>query len=317
MSQALSTLDIGKLVHLEETVDGTLSYVPYIYLGLSESDNCVLLRQYALSNRRMHTSAVASYDSCEMDEWLEGDGTGFLARFDSATLATFVSSQIKCYDITADEIVTIARRCYLLSYTELGYATTPDEGASYLSALYAATGATAASAARISYNESLAAVFWWMRSAASETNYRYVSTTGYASSLSAAYAGYSPRPALSVSPDTLVSDGTEDTIYLLPDSSKLYREVSATVYMGSSAARPTQAKLVVTTDNCTSEAFAVSNNAKDADPVWVDVENGGTVELTNSVKESDEWELGVKIYATSSGRAEIGEPVLIVTKEAA
>lgn len=313
MAQALSTLTAGTRVYLEETVDDELSYVPYIYLGLSESGNCVLLREYCASNRRMHSSAVASYDGCEMDEWLEGDGTGFLARFDEATLATFVSSQIKCYDITADEIVTIARRCYLLSYTELGYATTPDEGSSYLSALYTANDTTTANTARIAYNESLSAVSWWMRSAASETSFRCVYSSGSASSFSAASTSYYPRPALSVSPDTLVSDGTEDTIYLLPDSDKLYREVDAIVYMGSSSARPIKAKLIVSTNNCTSESFAVSNNAKDSSPTWVEIENGGTVELPNTEKETDDWELGVKIYATSGGRAEIGEPVLIVT----
>ena len=116
-------------------------------------------------------------------------------------------------------------------------------------------------------------------------------------------------------PATIVSDGTEDTIYLLPDSAKTYREVDAVVYVGSSDKRPKMARALVEAANCTDLQLWVSNNAKDDNPTWVSVANGGTAELSNTAKITDAWELGVKIYAKSGGRAEIGEPVVIAEME--
>ncbi len=46
--------------------------------------------------------------------------------------------------------------------------------------------------------------------------------------------------------------------------------------------------------------------------MWVECENNGVAELANTTKTTDNWELGVKIYAKSGGRATVGEPALIV-----
>lgn len=59
----------------------------------------------------------------------------------------------------------------------------------------------------------------------------------------------------------------------------------------------------------------ISNNAKDANPVWVPCEPDQVVELTNTTKETEQWELGVKVYAKSEGRATCNEPVAIVEVE--
>ena len=314
MSRTIAELTAGEKVYLDETVDGELSHVPYIYLGQDESGNCIILREVVAIQKRMHSSNVAVYDGCEADLWLEDEEAGYLSRFDAATRAALVSTQIKCNSITTGEIGVIARRCFLLSYTELGYATTPDEGVSYLAALQTATGKTGNNA-RIAYNSSAAAVNWWLRSANSETQFRYVYTGGGASSYNASSTSSWRRPALSVAPATIVSDGTEDTIYLLPDSAKTYREVDAVVYVGSSDKRPKMARALVEAANCTDLQLWVSNNAKDDNPTWVSVANGGTAELSNTAKITDAWELGVKIYAKSGGRAEIGEPVVIAEME--
>lgn len=313
MSRTIAELTAGEKVYLDETVDGELSHVPYIYLGQDESGNCIILREVAAIAKRMHSSNVAVYDGCEADLWLEDEEAGYLSRFDAATRAALVSTQIKCNSIATGEIGVIARRCFLLSYTELGYATAPDEGASYLAALQTATGKTGNNA-RIAYNSAAAAVIWWLRSEYSESQFRIVFASGGASSVNA-YTGYWMRPALSVAPATIVSDGTEDTIYLLPDSAKTYREVDAVVYVGSSDKRPKRAKALVEAANCTDLQLWVSNNAKDDNPAWVSVANGGTAELSNTAKITDAWELGVKIYAKSGGRAEIGEPVVIAEME--
>lgn len=310
MSRTIAELTAGEKVYLDETVDGELSHVPYIYLGQDESGNCIILREVAAIAKRMHSSNVAVYDGCEADLWLEDEEAGYLSRFDAATRAALVLTQIKCNSIATGEIGVIARRCFLLSYTELGYATAPDEGASYLAALQTATGKTGNNA-RIAYKSSAAAVIWWLRSASSESQFQIVYTGGGASNGNASNTGIWMRPALSVAPATIVSDQGEDTIYLFPDSAKTYREVDAVVYVGSSAKRPKRVKALVEAANCTDLQLWVSNNAKDDNPAWVSVANGGTAELSNTAKITDAWELGVKIYAKSGGRAEIGEPVVI------
>ena len=244
MPRTIADLTAGQIIYLDETIDGVLSHVPYIYLGQDESGNCIILREAVAIQKRMHSANVAVYDGCEADVWLEDEDAGYLSRFDAATRAALVSTQIKCNSITTGEIGVIARRCFLLSYTELGYATTPDEGVSYLAALQTAIGKTGNNA-RIAYNSAAAAVSWWLRSAISETQFRYVSTNGSASSRNATVTSFWLRPALSVAPATIVSDEGEDTIYLLPDSAKTYREVDAVVYVGSSDKRPKRARALV------------------------------------------------------------------------
>ena len=59
----------------------------------------------------------------------------------------------------------------------------------------------------------------------------------------------------------------------------------------------------------------ISNNARDANPVWVSIENGGIAELTNQAKESENWELGVRVYAQSGGKAVVSEPVVIIATD--
>lgn len=314
MSRTISELTPGQTVYLDETVDGTLQHVPYYYLGLDESGNCIIRRQYAAIQKRLHSEDATVYDGCEADLWLEDETSGFLSRFDNATKMALVFTQIKCNSIATGEIGTIARRCFLLSYTEDGFATAPDEGPSYLSVLQTATGLTGNNA-RIVYTETLAVVPIWTRSAVSELQFRVVNVSGYAVSSSVTNGNYWLCPALSVAPATIVSDTTEDTIYLLPDTEKTYREVRATLYLGESTKRPKRARLDIEVDNCTSLEMQISNNAKDVNPAWVDISNGGEAVLENTTKETENWEIGVRIAATSGGKGVVHEAVVILTTD--
>jgi len=305
----------GTLIYIDETVSGVLSHVPYIYLGMDSSGNCICLRQKAEAYKRMHSEDVAVYSGCEMDLYLEDDETGFLARFDEATRFALQTTTIKSYLIESETTVELARKCFLLSYSELGYATTPDEGTSYLDALKTAADTTANSTARITYAEDGTAANWWMRSPSSASQFRIVSADGGAFYNVASVAWYRLRPALSVAPATIISELDSEIIYLLPDPDKLYREVGATVTVGTSARRPNHARVSVETANYDTLEMYVSNNAGDAEPAWVAVENNGIVELPNTTKETDEWVIGVKFYATSNTRAVIGEPIVITLED--
>ena len=110
----------------------------------------------------------------------------------------------------------------------------------------------------------------------------------------------------------LVSDKTADTIYILPDASKPYRELSFTALLGGTAKRPKRAKVQVSLAGASAQTIQISNNAKDANPAWVACEPDQVVELPNAEKTTDLWELGVKISAQGEGRVTCGEPVAIV-----
>lgn len=313
MSRTIADLTAGTIIYLDETVDGTLSHVPFIYLGQDDSGNCRILRQYAAVAQKMNSTNEATYDGCLADTWLNNETDGYLSRFDGATRLSFVATQIKINSISTSTVGTIARRCFLLSESEVGNTTTPDEGTSILDVLKTVANTTNADTARITYKESLSAVSWWLRSAASKAQFRVVNRGNVISGNAISTAWL--RPALSVAPATIVSDQGEDTIYLLPDSSKLYREIDATIYCGSSTARPKKARAIVPATNCSLFELQISNNAKDDTPVWVSAQNNVAVDLSNKTKTTENWEIGVKIYAQSGGKALIGEPIVIAETE--
>jgi hypothetical protein len=322
MSRQIKDLAEGTIVYLDETISGTTTHVPYIYLGIDESDNARLLRFYADVAKRMNATNVASYAGCEADLWLENTETGFLSRFDAATLNCLTNTSISYtdYNTSGDgtvQLVTIVRRCFPLSYTEEGWEETAagSEGRSYLAALKVATGQTGDNNARIGRSSDGNAVYVWMRSGYSAASFRYVSASGSAGNYYASLGNYWHRPALSVAKATSVSPEGADEIFLLPDGRRTTWDVSATMSLGQSADMPTKAKLILATHNITSATAYACNNYADDSPTWVQVGADGTVTF-GTTKTADHWELGVKIEAVGSTHdAWVGEPALIVETE--
>ena len=314
-SRYISQLTPGCAVYVDE--NGV--HTPYIYLGLDGSGNARLLRHYAVVAKRMHSANVAHYDGCEADLWMEDEQTGFLSRFDAATINALEPTTICMSDYTLNEGGTveypeITRRCMALSYKELGYGGSETD-VSFLAALQTYYDTTNANTARIGRSSDETAVSWWMRSGFSASQFRYVYNLG-ASFSNATYGGYWQRPAISVAPATIVSDEGADSIFLLPEGRRTYWEINATALLGSSAQRPKKAKLMIAETSITEATYQVSNNAKDANPVWVNCQNGGVCDLANTSKETTDYELGVKIHAKASVyNGHVGEPVLIVEKE--
>ena len=315
-SRYISQLTPGCAVYVDE--NGV--HTPYIYLGLDGSGNARLLRHYAVVAKRMHSANVAHYAGCEADLWMENETDGFLSRFDAATINALEPTTICMSDYTLNEGGTveypeITRRCMALSYKELGYGGSETD-VSFLAALQTYYDTTNANTARIGRSSDETAVYWWMRSGFSATQFRYVGAYGSASNYNAAHGNYWQRPAISVAPATIVSDEGADSIFLLPEGRRTYWEIQATALLGSSAQRPKKAKLMIAETSITEATYQVSNNAKDASPVWVNCQNGGVCELTNTAKETTNYELGVKIHAKSGVHTgHVGEPVLIVEKE--
>lgn len=321
MSRKLGDLTAGIKLYLDETVSGVTTHVPFIYLGVGGNGNGLLLRHYVVAAKRMHSSHVAHYDGCEMDVFLENETTGYLSRFDENTIATFVPHEVSHsdYTLTDDGTVSypvISRRCFLPTYKMLGYGG-GEAGNSYLSALYTYYNTSTANTARIGRTTNETAVVYWMSSASSASQFRFVNTVGTAGNNNASDTSYYYRPALSVSLDTPVSDEGADEIFLLPEGRRTYWFIDAVTPVGKSVDRPAKAKLLVAEHNIQSVAYTVSNNAGDTTPVWTPITNGGVATLTNTMKETENYELAVRVEAQASTHdGYVGEPVLIVETEA-
>ena len=330
MPRTIADLTEGTKVYVDETIDGAVVHEPYIYLGIDEDGNARLLRATAALVKRMHPTNVASYDGCEADVWLENEVSGYLSRFDAETIDALRNTTIAYtdYNHSADgtvQLLTAARRCFLLSYTEEGWAATSagNEGRSYLPALKAYylaehpdVSTVSDNEARIGRNSSGTAVVVWMRSGGSAASFRYVNTAGGASSYYASFTGNWLRPALSVAAATSVSDEGADAIFLLPEGRRTYWGTEAVVPMGESQKRPKSAKLSIDASAGVYEkAYHVCNNLGDTEPTWVACADGGVCQLGEE-KTGEKWELGVKISVkASTAKDSVGEPALIVVTD--
>ena len=312
MARKIETISLDEVLCYDETVGGVTTTVRYLPLR-KDADGVVLLRDEVLDGRRINATNDATYIGSEMDTWLNDAAAGYLSRFDAKMRAAIIPTTIKVKPPDADAVQEIARSVYLLSESEVGSGTVA-EGDSLLDALKAHKGVTDANKARIALNSAGSASGWWLRSAGSASQARCVGSNGVVYSSSASYSSC-PRPAFKVANATMVSDGTEDTIYILPDAGRLYREMQFTAYCGQTDKRPKKARVQVGITNATTYDMYVSNNAKDANPTWVACAPDQVVVLGNTTKETDKWEIGVKVYAQSGGRATCSEPVVIVETE--
>lgn len=312
MARPISEIDLNEVLHYEETINGITQTVAYWPIRKDE-DGVVLLRQHVLDEqRKMNATAEATYIDSLMDTWLNDETSGYLSYFDDKMRACIIPSSVKIKPYNSDVVTEIARQVYLLSKDEV--TTGGVEGESILPMLKVHSGQTSDNDARKAYNANGSAVAWWLRDAANSNQFRYIYSFGDIGTYNADGA-ISVRPVFKVANNTLVSDKTEDTIYILPDASKPYRELSFTAFLGSTANRPKRAKVQVSLTGATAQTIQISNNAKDANPVWVPCGVDEVVELPNAEKTTDLWELGVKVSAQGEGRVTCGEPVAIVETE--
>lgn len=312
MARPISEIELTEVLHYTETIDGKAQTVAYWPIR-KDADGVVLLRKNVLDElRKMNASTEATYIDSLMDTWLNDAGAGYLSYFDEKMRACIIPSSIKIKPYNSDVVTEIARQVYLLGESEVTNGGL--EGESILPMLKVHSGQTSDNDARKAYNANGSAAAWWLRDAANSNQFRYIYSFGDIGTYNADGA-ISVRPVFKVAKTTLVSDKTADTIYILPDASKPYRELSFTAFLGSTANRPKRAKVQVSLSGATAQTIQISNNAKDVNPVWVPCEPDQVVELPNAEKTTELWEIGVKIYAKSEGRATCGEPVLIVEVE--
>lgn len=309
MARPISEIELTEVLHYTETINGATQTVTYWPIR-KDADGVVLLRENVLGElRKMNATTEATYIDSLMDTWLNDAGAGYLSYFDEKMRACIIPSTIKIKPYNSDVVTEIARQVYLLSEDEV--TTGGVEGESILPMLKAHTGETNDNNARKASNTDGVLKNWWLRNAVSAEQFQFILSNGVLSYTSAS-TNSSVRPVFKVANNTLVSDASADTIYILPDASKPYRELSFTAFLGSTAKRPKRAKVQVSFTGASAQTIQISNNAKDANPVWVTCGVDEVVELPNASKETALWELGVKIYAKGEGRVTCGEPVAIV-----
>ncbi len=184
MPRAIETIDINTTVpHYEETVNGVTETVAYIPV-VKTATGVIVVRDVALGPNRINPTNDANYIGSERDTDLNNAQTGYLSRFDAKMLACIIPTTIKYKPPDSDEVTEIARQVFLLSTSEMGFtgAGIADEGESILPVLKAHRDTTNDNTARIGYNSAGTAVYYWLRSAASAAQERYVVTNGLLSS---------------------------------------------------------------------------------------------------------------------------------------
>lgn len=314
MSRTLSELSAGTKIMVDMKISGVTKAMPFIVLGKSSQENSMLLlSDMLIEERKMNSTDSTEYNGCDADTYLEND---FIDTYLSDALANcLVPTTIKTYSNSTEVTTEIQRKIFLLSYSELGFSTESDEGSSYLQVLKTYYNKTFSDSARIAKTPSGSPGIYYTRTGRNSSLYWGVSTFGDSTYVAANTINCWLRPCFSVSLDTIVSNSTEDTIFLFPDSTKLYRETEGIIYMGQSENRPQKVKLTTSITNATEKTIQVSNNAKDTTPIWVTVPDDGIISLTNDTKTTDKWELGVKFYVKSPGLAVIKEPIMIIETE--
>lgn len=305
MSRTLGQLDLGTPVWIAE------NNVMHEYVLMSkDSAGCIMLRANAVEARRMNPTNVAVYEGSEMDSWLTDDQTGFLSRFDAATLAAIVSRTRPTYSYGDTECHYISRRAFLLTQGEMfgSPPTALEPLTSLVPALYIWKGTENANTARICKNSIDTVVVWWLSSPNSAANVFVVSDNGTSRNTYASYASFWARPALNVSADTIVSDEGADPIYLFPSGG--YREVSFHGKVGEDTNRPSVAVVEYDAVNLYDVVVEVCNNYGDASPVWVPCTSGQQVTLANNSKQTETWQIGVRCYGKSQSYGYFDEPIV-------
>ena len=307
MSRTIKDLDLGTSIFIDE--NGT----PKEYILITKSaDGCIVLRANCYEVRRINATNTAVYEDSEMDLWLENEETGFMSLFTAQQKMAFVARSRPTYTYGDTECHYINRRAFLLTYGEL-FLPTPtalEPLSSVVPALMIWRNTVNADSARIGRNEAEQAVYWWESSPYSASALCVVFAGGSSNNVAAANAGVWARPALNVSSDTIVSDEGASVIYLMP--SQGYREIRYHGRAFEVERRPQKAVVEYDTTNLYDVKVEVCNNYGDSEPVWVETTSGAVVDLTNEVKQTTNWQIGIRFYAKSALYGYTTEPIVRV-----
>lgn len=279
-----------------------------------DNDGVIVLRKWLLGARRMNPQNTTNYDGCEMDTWLLNDTDGFKSTLSAATKECLVARSINWHRYTDTEVSTILRDVFLLSLKETtnsqAQSLEPEE---YLGELIKHKNGGSLKAYM---KEATDASTWWLRSPSSATYYYYINASG-SSGYNSALNSYCVRPALNLSVNTDVALDPATGMYYLDVEEHLYGEIEYKMEVGSTSNRPKKVRVVFEDSGIYDTSIEVCNNYEDGEPVWVTTDVNGYAVLTNTVKGTDEWKIGVHVTCKTNtkGIGYIKEPVVIVEEE--
>lgn len=322
MSKKISEISPGSIVWFNTTLSGSDKSTPFIVLGPSKAgDSILLLQKYVYDPiKKFHSTRVNEYSTSDIDKYLSADATesdSYRSKLSKTIRNCLIKTTIESYSYSSKTTLNLTRDIFLMSYTEAGftYSNSAVEGNSYLNALKIAVNTTVDNDARKTTLESGDASNWWLRSpsltgSSPDSYVCCVDRTGIWTG-SVATSDNDARPILSVVPATLVDDSTSDLKLL-----GIFNNIDISISLGQSTNRPIKAKAIVDIQNADSHTIQVTNNYKDANPVWVTVDSNNCAEFTNTTKTTDKWELGIKIQTEAADpNTIVSEPKLIVVTE--
>ena len=110
---------IEPIIYIEEKT----GFVPYIVLTNDYNGKTLLLRKEILPENRRVSDYSAYYEESEIDNYLMGE---FFDNLPIQTRCLIQDSEIeildeRCLNQIDDSVITIVRKVFLLSFTELGY----------------------------------------------------------------------------------------------------------------------------------------------------------------------------------------------------
>ncbi len=110
---------IEPIIYIEEKA----GFVPYIVLTNDYNGKTLLLRKEILPENRRVSDYSAYYEESEIDNYLMGE---FFDNLPIQTRCLIQDSEIeildeRCLNQIDDSVITIVRKVFLLSFTELGY----------------------------------------------------------------------------------------------------------------------------------------------------------------------------------------------------
>lgn len=205
----------GTTIYIPERVSGIITSIPYWYLGMNDAEDHIFIRQYCLADKKcINDDYSTNYEDTEIDQWLEDTNEGFLSRF-RESIISFLKDTVIQYSDT-NRIREINRKCFLPSYSEMGYGDLPvgNEGSSFLQIFKEIRVTNLDTNARTTSADGAGTASYWLRSAANSQQYYAAGaattpSTYYTNAIGNAYV----RPMLSMS-DLTPIDVIDDMFYL-------------------------------------------------------------------------------------------------------
>ncbi|MEA5059387.1 MAG: DUF6273 domain-containing protein [Candidatus Pelethousia sp.] len=287
----LSSKALGTLIRVQESgVDVNYEIAGF---NIHKADSATLVRKDVMPDATVFGSNNTYFGST-MDTLCNET---VYASYPLGLQAMIQPVNIICYPGLIEE-----RKCFALSYTEVGIGVNSGISENAALPLYSSA------AARIKRDNGVAALYW-LRSRNTTTNVYLINTSGNTGSLPPSNS-MSFVPAFVIMSDAKVSDvANGDGSYTLIWPTKIEVEAKMAEY----DVKPTATRAMLS-HNGVLDTLELCNNYNDVSPVWetatVDTEHV----FANASKTAEKWAVGIHVITEREGTEQLylNEPVVLV-----